>query len=59
MIMVIQYSRYFICHYLLGGRLKKKIDIGFTNDRMRKINNSFKIPINKSNIIISYSYESY
>ena len=56
MIMVIRYSRYFICHYLLGGRFKKKkFDIGFANDSLGKINNSFKIPMNKSNIIISHS----
>ena len=56
------YSLYFICHYLFGGRYKKKkiyiyiyiYDIGFTEFKggMRKINNSFKIPRNTPNIRI-------
>ena len=56
---VMIYSLYFICHYLFGGRYKKKKknDIGFTKFKgsIGKINNSFRILRNKPNIRISHS----
>ena len=58
---VIIYSLYFVFHYLYRGRLllffffKDLYWIYKFKDRMRKINNSVKIPMNKSNIIILHS----
>ena len=57
---VIIYSLYFVFHYLFRGRFKKKKKktlywIHKSKDKMGKINNSAKIPRNKSNIIISHS----
>ena len=48
---------FFVIIYLeedLKKKKKKKLDIGFTNLSMGKINNSFKIFRNKPNIIISH-----
>lgn len=50
------YSLYFFSHYLFGG-LKKKVYK--SKDILGKINCSYKIPRNKSNIRILYSWESY
>ena len=47
---VLIYSLYFVCYYLFRGRLKKWYWVYKFKDSMRKINNSFKIPINKPNI---------
>ena len=57
---VIIYSLYFVFHYLYRGMLlffffKDLYSIYKFKNRMRKINNSVKIPMNKSNIIILHS----
>ena len=54
-VFVIIYSLhfFFVIIYLEEDLKKKKLDIGFTNLSMGKINNLFKILRNKPNIIIS------
>ena len=53
------YSLYFVFHYLFRGRLKKEEEdlywIYKSKNRIGKINNSVKIPINKPNIIMTLS----
>ena len=55
---VLIYSLYFVCYYLFRGRLKKWYWVYKIKDSMRKINNSFKILMNKPNIGIVTSKAS-